>query len=46
MLEETIFDSASGRIANATFGDYLIPVNADWPEPLAECASVAGFCMP
>jgi CO/xanthine dehydrogenase Mo-binding subunit len=31
MLEETIFDSATGRIANATFGDYLIPVNADCP---------------
>jgi CO/xanthine dehydrogenase Mo-binding subunit len=32
MLEETIFDSATGRIANATFGDYLIPVNADVPD--------------
>ena len=32
MLEETIFDSANGRIANATFGDYLIPVNADVPD--------------
>jgi xanthine dehydrogenase YagR molybdenum-binding subunit len=32
LLEETIFDSATGRIANATFGDYLIPVNADVPE--------------
>jgi xanthine dehydrogenase YagR molybdenum-binding subunit len=30
MLEETVFDP-SGRIANATFGDYLIPVNADVP---------------
>jgi CO/xanthine dehydrogenase Mo-binding subunit len=29
MLEETIFDTGTGRIANATFGDYLIPVNAD-----------------
>ncbi len=28
MLEETVFDSATGRITNATFGDYLIPVNA------------------
>jgi len=28
ILEETLFD-ASGRVANATFGDYLIPVNAD-----------------
>ena len=32
MLEETVFDSASGRIANATFGDYLIPTNADVPD--------------
>jgi CO/xanthine dehydrogenase Mo-binding subunit len=32
MLEETIFDPGSGRIANATFGDYLIPVNADVPD--------------
>jgi xanthine dehydrogenase YagR molybdenum-binding subunit len=32
MLEETIFDSDTGRIANATFGDYLIPVNADVPD--------------
>src|SRR5262245_37660790 len=31
LLEETSFDR-SGRIANATFGDYLIPVNADVPE--------------
>jgi xanthine dehydrogenase YagR molybdenum-binding subunit len=29
MLEETVFDSGTGRIANATFGDYLIPTNAD-----------------
>jgi CO/xanthine dehydrogenase Mo-binding subunit len=32
MLEETVYDSATGRIANATFGDYLIPVNADVPD--------------
>jgi xanthine dehydrogenase YagR molybdenum-binding subunit len=31
MLEETIFDP-EGRIANATFGDYLIPTNADVPD--------------
>jgi CO/xanthine dehydrogenase Mo-binding subunit len=31
-LEETVFDAATGRIANATFGDYLIPVNADVPD--------------
>ena len=30
--EETIFDPTDGRIANATFGDYLIPVNADVPD--------------
>ena len=29
MLEETVFDPETGRIANATFGDYLIPTNAD-----------------
>ena len=28
-LEETDFELGTGRIANATFGDYLIPVNAD-----------------
>jgi CO/xanthine dehydrogenase Mo-binding subunit len=32
MLEETVFDPATGRIANATFGDYLIPANADVPD--------------
>jgi xanthine dehydrogenase YagR molybdenum-binding subunit len=32
MLEQTIFDPATGRITNATFGDYLIPVNADVPD--------------
>ena len=31
-LEETIFDSVTGRIANATLADYLIPVNADVPD--------------
>lgn len=29
LLEATIFDPTTGRIVNATFGDYLIPVNAD-----------------
>jgi CO/xanthine dehydrogenase Mo-binding subunit len=29
LLEETVFDRETGRIANATFGDYLIPANAD-----------------
>jgi CO/xanthine dehydrogenase Mo-binding subunit len=32
MLEETVFDPQTGRIANATFGDYLIPANADVPD--------------
>jgi CO/xanthine dehydrogenase Mo-binding subunit len=32
ILEEAVFDAGTGRIANATFGDYLIPVNADVPE--------------
>jgi xanthine dehydrogenase YagR molybdenum-binding subunit len=32
MLEETVFDPGTGRIANATFGDYLIPTNADVPD--------------
>jgi len=32
MLEGTVFDPETGRIANATFGDYLIPANADVAE--------------
>lgn len=32
MFEETLTDDHTGRIANATFGDYLIPVNADVPD--------------
>ena len=32
MLEENVFDPDTGRIANATFGDYLIPANADVPD--------------
>jgi CO/xanthine dehydrogenase Mo-binding subunit len=31
LLEETAYDP-TGRIANATFADYLIPVNADIPD--------------
>jgi xanthine dehydrogenase YagR molybdenum-binding subunit len=31
LLEEVVFD-CTGRIANGTFGDYLIPVNADVPD--------------
>ena len=32
LFEDTVFDPATGRIANATFGDYLIPANADVPD--------------
>ncbi|MFK0064049.1 xanthine dehydrogenase family protein molybdopterin-binding subunit [Streptomyces werraensis] len=32
MFEETATDAGTGRIANATFGDYLMPVNADIPD--------------
>jgi CO/xanthine dehydrogenase Mo-binding subunit len=32
LLEETVTDDGSGRITNATFGDYLIAVNADVPD--------------
>ncbi|MDX6381349.1 MAG: xanthine dehydrogenase YagR molybdenum-binding subunit [Rubrobacteraceae bacterium] len=32
LLEETVSDPRTGRIANATFGDYLVPVNADVPD--------------
>ncbi|UXY20376.1 xanthine dehydrogenase family protein molybdopterin-binding subunit [Streptomyces cynarae] len=32
MFEETATDKVTGRIANATFGDYLMPVNADIPD--------------
>jgi CO/xanthine dehydrogenase Mo-binding subunit len=32
LLEDTVTDAETGRIANATFGDYLIPVNADVPD--------------
>jgi CO/xanthine dehydrogenase Mo-binding subunit len=32
MFEETIADAGTGRIANATFGDYLVAANADVPD--------------
>jgi xanthine dehydrogenase YagR molybdenum-binding subunit len=32
LFEETVTDPATGRIANATFGDYLVPVHADIPD--------------
>jgi CO/xanthine dehydrogenase Mo-binding subunit len=41
MLEETVFDSGTGRIANATFGDHLIPANADAPDRSAVAVSQA-----
>jgi xanthine dehydrogenase YagR molybdenum-binding subunit len=31
LLEETLTDQGTGRIANATLGDYLVAVNADVP---------------
>jgi xanthine dehydrogenase YagR molybdenum-binding subunit len=32
IFEETINDAGTGRIANPTFADYLVPVNADVPD--------------
>ena len=32
LLEETVTDPGTGRITNANFGDYLVPVSADVPE--------------
>lgn len=32
MFEDLVTDPGTGRVANATFGDYLIPVNADIPD--------------
>lgn len=32
LFEETVTDPATGRISNATFGDYLVPVHADIPD--------------
>jgi xanthine dehydrogenase YagR molybdenum-binding subunit len=32
LLEETMSDPGTGRIANATLGDYLVAVNADVPD--------------
>lgn len=32
MFEDTISDAGSGRVANPTFGDYLVAVNADVPD--------------
>jgi xanthine dehydrogenase YagR molybdenum-binding subunit len=32
LFEESTTDAGSGRIANATLADYLVPVNADIPD--------------
>ncbi|MFJ8601598.1 xanthine dehydrogenase family protein molybdopterin-binding subunit [Streptomyces shenzhenensis] len=32
LFEDTVTDPRTGRIANATFGDYLVAVNADVPD--------------
>jgi xanthine dehydrogenase YagR molybdenum-binding subunit len=32
LFEATVTDAHTGRIANATLGDYLVPVNADIPD--------------
>ncbi|GIF77698.1 xanthine dehydrogenase family protein molybdopterin-binding subunit [Asanoa siamensis] len=32
LLEEAAYDPNDGRVANGTFGDYLVPVNADVPD--------------
>jgi xanthine dehydrogenase YagR molybdenum-binding subunit len=32
LLEHTVSDPGTGRIANATLGDYLVAVNADVPD--------------
>ncbi|MBF8185547.1 xanthine dehydrogenase family protein molybdopterin-binding subunit [Nonomuraea sp. K274] len=32
LFEDTVTDAGTGRIANATLGDYLVPVNADVPD--------------
>jgi CO/xanthine dehydrogenase Mo-binding subunit len=32
LLEQTVSDPGTGRIANATLGDYLVSVNADVPD--------------
>ncbi|MEV4532762.1 xanthine dehydrogenase family protein molybdopterin-binding subunit [Asanoa sp. NPDC049518] len=32
LLEEMAYDPNTGRVANGTFGDYLVPVNGDVPD--------------
>jgi xanthine dehydrogenase YagR molybdenum-binding subunit len=41
LLEATFMDAAAGRWANASLGDYLVPVNADAPEVEVELVEVA-----
>ncbi|MFD4611841.1 xanthine dehydrogenase family protein molybdopterin-binding subunit [Streptomyces sp. NPDC058440] len=36
LFEETVSDAGTGRIANATLGDYIVPVNADIPDMQVE----------
>lgn len=40
LLEATFMDPAAGRWANASLGDYLVPVNADAPEVEVELVEV------
>jgi xanthine dehydrogenase YagR molybdenum-binding subunit len=32
LMEESVIDTASGRVVNANVADYLMPVNADIPD--------------
>jgi xanthine dehydrogenase YagR molybdenum-binding subunit len=32
LFEDVVTDPGTGRVANATFGDYLVPVSADIPD--------------
>jgi xanthine dehydrogenase YagR molybdenum-binding subunit len=41
LLEGTIMDSRAGRWANASLGDYLVPVNADAPDVEVELVEVS-----
>jgi len=40
LLEGTQMDSRAGRWANASLGDYLVPVNADAPDVEVELVEV------
>src|SRR5690606_6258162 len=41
LLEATRMDPHSGRWANASLADYLVPVNADAPDVVVETIEVA-----